>query len=202
MLRALGLEAPGKDTRLMIGEEEKTLADRILKTRDIAGASFLIGMAPGAAYGPAKRWYPERFAGVADRLIENFSAKVLLFGSAGDRDTAASVQGRARNALVDLTGETSLREAISLIARCRLFVTNDSGLMHVAGALEVPTVAVFGSTNPRTTSPVGRKSIVITKNVPCSPCLKETCPTDFICMDLITADEVYDTAASLLIKEI
>jgi heptosyltransferase-2 len=202
MLRALGLEAPGKDTRLMIGEEEKTLADRILQTRGIAGASILIGMAPGAAYGPAKRWYPERFASVADRLIENFSAKVLLFGSAGDRDTAASVQGRARNALVDLTGETSLREAISLIARCRLFVTNDSGLMHVAGALGVPTVAVFGSTNPRTTSPVGRKSIVITKNVPCSPCLKETCPTDFICMDLITADEVYDTAVSLLIKEI
>jgi heptosyltransferase-2 len=70
--------------------------------------------------------------------------------------------------------------------------------MHVAGALGVPTVAVFGSTNPRTTSPVGRKSVVITKNAPCSPCLRETCPTDFICMDLITADEVYDTAVTLL----
>ncbi len=202
MLRALGLEAPGKAARLIIGEEEKNLADRILKTRAIAGASLLIGMAPGATYGPAKRWYPERFASVADRLIENFSAKVLLFGSAGDHGVARSVREKARNALVDLTGETTLREAISLIARCRLFVSNDSGLMHVAGALGIPTVAVFGSTNPRTTSPVGRKSIVMTKNVPCSPCLKETCPTDFICMDSITADEVYDTAASLLIREL
>jgi heptosyltransferase-2 len=198
MLRALGLKTSGKEAKLIIGEGEKTLADRILKTRGIAETPLLVGMAPGAAYGPAKRWYPDRFARVADRLIEHFSARVLLFGSAGDHAVARSVQERARHSLVDLTGETSLREAISLIARCGLFVTNDSGLMHVAGALGVPTVAVFGSTNPRTTSPVGRKSVVITKNAPCSPCLRETCPTDFICMDLITADEVYDTAVTLL----
>jgi len=199
MLKALGLGAGRKDVRLLIGEEEKAFSDRILKERGIAEASLLIGLAPGATYGPAKRWYPERFASVADRLIERFSARVLLFGSAGDHEVARSIQGKARNALVDLTGETTLREAISLIARCRLFVSNDSGLMHVAGALGTPTVAIFGSTNPLTTSPVGQKSIVITKNVDCSPCLKETCPTDFICMDLITADEVYNTAVALLI---
>jgi len=199
MLKALGLGAGRKDVRLLIGEEEKAFSDRILKERGIAEASLLIGLAPGATYGPAKRWYPERFASVADRLIERFSARVLLFGSAGDHEVARSIQGKARNALVDLTGETTLREAISLIARCRLFVSNDSGLMHVAGALGTPTVAIFGSTNPLTTSPVGQKSIVITKNVDCSPCLKKTCPTDFICMDLITADEVYNTAVALLI---
>ncbi len=198
MLRSLGLKAERKDPRLIIGEAEKTLADRILEERGVPASTLLIGIAPGAAYGPAKRWYPDRFAHLADRLIENFSARILVFGSAGDHEAARNVQRTARNTLVDLTGETSLREAISLIARCRLFISNDSGLMHVAGALGVPTVAVFGSTNPVTTSPVGRKSVVITKNVPCSPCLKETCPTDFICMDLITADEVYDTAASLL----
>jgi len=202
MLNAFGLEASRKDPKLVTGEEDQVLSDRILKQRGVAEAPFLIGMAPGAAYGPAKRWFPERFASVADRLIEKFSARVLIFGSSGDHEVARSVQEKAKNALVDLTGETSLREAISLIARCRLFVSNDSGLMHVAGALGVPTVAIFGSTNPLTTSPVGRKSVVITNNAPCSPCLKETCPTDFICMDLITADEVYDTAASLLIKEI
>jgi len=199
MLKALGLGAGRKDVRLLIGEEEKAFSDRILKERGIAEASLLIGLAPGATYGPAKRWYPERFASVADRLIERFSARVLLFGSAGDHEVARSIQGKARNALVDLTGETTLREAISLIARCRLFVSNDSGLMHVAGALGTPTVAIFGSTNPLTTSPVGQKSIVITKNVDCSPCLKKTCPTDFICMDLITTDEVYNTAVALLI---
>ena len=202
MLKALGLEAGRKETRLLIGEAEKVLSGRILKERGVAESSFLIGLAPGATYGSAKRWYPERFASVADRLIERFSARVLLFGSSGDHEVARRVQEKARNTLVDLTGETTLREAISLIARCRLFVTNDSGLMHVAGALGIPTVAIFGSTNPHTTSPVGQRSTVITKNVPCSPCLKETCPTDFICMDLVTADEVYDTAASLLTEKL
>ena len=198
MLKALGLEAGRKDARLLISEEEKALSDRILKQRGIAETSLLIGLAPGATYGPAKRWYPERFANVADRLIERFSASVLLFGSPGDHDIAQKVQESARSSLINLTGETTLREAISLIARCRLFVTNDSGLMHVAGALGVPTVAIFGSTNPLTTSPVGRKSVVITKNAPCSPCLKEICPTDFSCMDLITTDEVYLTAETML----
>ena len=201
MLKTLGLEASRKDARLLIGKEEKALSDRILKERGVADASLLIGLAPGATYGPAKRWYPERFASVADRLIDRFSARVLIFGSGGDHEIARKVQEKAGHTLIDLTGETTLREAISLIARCRLFVTNDSGLMHVAGALGIPTVAIFGSTNPLTTSPVGQKNIVITKNVPCSPCLKETCPTDFICMDLVTADEVYDTAVSLLEKE-
>ncbi|HOD36059.1 MAG TPA: lipopolysaccharide heptosyltransferase II [Syntrophales bacterium] len=202
MLKALGLEPGRKDVRLAVGEEEKSLSDRILKERGIAPDSLLIGLAPGATYGPAKMWYPERFASVADRLIERFSARVLIFGSGGDHEVARRVRERAGNTLIDLTGETTLREAISLIARCRLFVSNDSGLMHVAGALGIPTVAIFGSTNPLTTSPVGQESVVITKNAPCAPCLKETCPTDFICMDLITVDDVYDTAVSLLTKEL
>jgi heptosyltransferase-2 len=198
MLMALGFKSRGKDVKLKLQEKEILLAKEILQKRNIPEDSLIIGMAPGATYGPAKRWYPERFANVADRLIERFSASVLLFGSPGDHDIAQKVQESARSSLINLAGETTLREAISLIARCRLFVTNDSGLMHVAGALGVPTVAIFGSTNPLTTSPVGRKSVVITKNAPCSPCLKEICPTDFSCMDLITVDEVYHTAETML----
>jgi heptosyltransferase-2 len=202
MLMALGFKSRGKDVKLRLEEREKLLAKDILQKRNIPENALIIGMAPGATYGPAKRWFPERFAAVADRLAERFPVKVLLFGSLGDREIAQKVQESAHGSLINLAGETTLGESISLIGRCRLFVTNDSGLMHVAGALGIPTVAIFGSTNPLTTSPVGRKSVVITKNVPCSPCLKETCPTDFICMDLITADEVYDTAASLLAKEL
>jgi heptosyltransferase-2 len=104
----------------------------------------------------------------------------------------------ARHPLIDIAGKTNLKEAIALIARCRLFVSNDSGLMHVAGALGIPTIAIFGSTNPVTTSPAGVKSIVIHRAVECSPCLKPVCPTDFRCMDLISVEEVYAAARSLL----
>jgi heptosyltransferase-2 len=155
-------------------------------------------MAPGAAYGPAKKWFPERYAAVADRLISHHHAQVLMMGSAGDRDSLDAVQGFAENRLINLAGKTNLKEAIALIAKCRLFISNDSGLMHVAGALEIPTVAIFGSTNPTTTSPVGDKSVVLYEGVHCSPCLKKVCPTDFSCMNKIGVDDVYDTARKLL----
>jgi heptosyltransferase-2 len=156
-------------------------------------------MAPGAAYGPAKRWFPERFAAVADRLSEKYSCPVLLFGSAGDRTSTEAVQAAAHQiAFIDLAGRTNLNEAIALIARCDLFVTNDSGLMHVAGALGVPTVAIFGSTNPVTTSPMGERTVIVRKAVDCSPCLKQECPTDFTCMELVSVDEVFDESVRLL----
>ena len=155
-------------------------------------------MAPGAAYGPAKRWFPERFAAVADRLAGRFSCPVVLFGSAGDRASTEAVQSAAKSTLIDIAGKTNLGDAIALIARCDLFVTNDSGLMHVAGALGVPTVAIFGSTNPQTTYPLGERTLIIRRPVDCSPCLKKECPTDFRCMDLVTVDEVYDESIRLL----
>jgi heptosyltransferase-2 len=100
--------------------------------------------------------------------------------------------------LHDLAGQTSLKEAMALMSRCRLFVSNDSGLMHVAAALGVPTIAIFGSTNTVTTAPVGRRVVIIHKPVSCSPCLKQTCPTDFRCMDMIGVDDVCDAAKGLL----
>ena len=102
---------------------------------------------------------------------------------------------------LDLTGKTDLRTAVSLIASCRLFISNDSGLMHVAGALNIPTIAIFGSTNPMTTAPVGEKSLIIYKDVDCSPCLKKTCTADFRCMDSIGTDEVYELAEKVLWKD-
>ncbi len=108
------------------------------------------------------------------------------------------MEQHAHHQMVNLAGKTNLKEAIAVISRCSLFISNDSGLMHVAGALNIPTVAIFGSTNPVTTSPVGERSIVIYKGASCSPCLKETCPTDFRCMDMISVEEVYKIARGLV----
>jgi heptosyltransferase-2 len=158
----------------------------------------LIGIAPGASYGPAKKWFPERFAAVADKIAAAFDSEIILLGGKSDANTAQEVGKSARTRLTNLAGKTDLRQAIYLISRCKLFISNDSGLMHIAGALNIPTIAIFGSTNPATTSPAGKQSVVMRREVSCSPCLKKKCPTDFRCMDLITVDDVYDAAYNLL----
>jgi heptosyltransferase-2 len=200
MVKALGCLDAGDAVRLVPGDDYRPLADSILAGYGIGGQHPLIGIAPGATYGPAKKWFPARFAAVADRLIDDLVAQVLLFGSAADRDSTGAVKRNAMHNLVNLAGKTGLREAIALIARCDLFISNDSGLMHVAAALGVPTVAVFGSTNPLTTSPVGEKTVIVRKEIECSPCLAKTCPTDFPCMDRITVDDVLGAAKGLLCR--
>jgi len=198
MVRALGCATAGRDVHLRPGKDYDETATRLLPQFGLREDSPLIGIAPGAAYGPAKKWFPERFAAVADRLIDATGAQAVLFGSAGDKESTTTVARSARHTVVDIAGKTNLKEAMALIARCTLFLSNDSGLMHVAGALGIPTIAIFGSTNPATTSPVGEKSVVIHHDVPCSPCLKPVCPTDFRCMEMIGADEVYAAARKLL----
>ncbi len=198
MIKTLGFNQGERKVNLTLTDEYSAISEEILNQYDIGKREIVVGMAPGATYGPAKKWFPERFAAVADRFIEDYSARAILFGSADDRDSADQVQQSSKNRFINLAGKTNLKEAISLIVRCNLFISNDSGLMHVAGALGIPTIAIFGSTNPVTTSPVGENSIVISKGVSCSPCLKKECPTDFRCMDLIGVDEVYDIAKDLL----
>jgi heptosyltransferase-2 len=201
MLRALGCPPADRNVRLRPGPTYDEIARTLFSRFGLDSARPLIGVAPGAAYGPAKKWFPGRFAAVADRLIDDTQAQVILFGSGGDRESTAAVQKDARHPLIDIAGQTNLQEAIALMARCALFLSNDSGLMHVAGALGIPTVAIFGSTNPLTTSPVGEKSVVIHHAVDCSPCLKPVCPTDFRCMEGIGVEEVYGAARRLLRPE-
>ena len=198
MLESLGFASAGTAVSLAPSETQRQAAQKHLAGLGIAGRRPLVGMAPGAAYGPAKRWFPQRFAAVADRLAERFACPVLLFGSAGDRASTEAVQSAAGTALADVAGRTNLSDAIALIACCDLFVTNDSGLMHVAGALGVPTVAIFGSTNPKTTYPLGERTVLVRRPVDCSPCLKQECPADFRCMDLVTVDEVLEHSTRLL----
>jgi heptosyltransferase-2 len=198
MVRALGCAPADRNVRLRPGKDYGEIAEKLFARFGLDAARPRIGIAPGAAYGPAKMWFPERFASVADRLIDGTGAQGLLFGSAGDRESTAAVQKNARHPLIDIAGETDLKEAIALISRCDLFLSNDSGLMHVAGALGVPTVAIFGSTDPAATSPAGERSVVIHRAVECGPCLKPVCPTDFRCMEMIGVEEVYDAARKLL----
>jgi len=198
MVEALGCPPVTRKPRLHAGKDYAALAEALFSRFGISKNNVVIGISPGAAYGPAKRWFPDRFAAVADSLIEECQAQAIIFGSGADQPSAAEVRKNSRNTLIDVAGQTNLQEAIALISRCDIFISNDSGLMHVAGALGIPTVAIFGSTNPATTAPAGEKSVVIHHDVSCSPCLKPVCPTDFRCMKLITLEEVRETARKLL----
>jgi heptosyltransferase-2 len=181
---------------------EPILLDRLEAAR-IAGASRLaqlgiggpaIGISPGAAYGNAKRWLPERFAEAAEALGP---ATVLIFGSGAERDLCENVRSRLRIPSRNLAGQTTLGEFIELAAACRTFLTNDSGAMHVAAALAVPTVAVFGATDDTTTGPAGPFARVVREHAECSPCLLRDCPIDHRCMKSVTAARVAEAGRRL-----
>ena len=166
--------------------------------RTLGLGETVIGVSPGAAYGTAKRWLPERFAEAATRVARELGATVAVFGSASERDlcesVAKSIGVHARN----FAGQTELAEYIEMAAACRVYLTNDSGAMHIASALGLPTVAVFGATNHITTGPTGPLARVVREPVECSPCLKRECPIDHRCMTRIDAARVADTALELL----
>lgn len=159
----------------------------------------VVGVSPGAAYGGAKRWLPEYFAEAAAELAEG--GTVAVFGSRSEACIAEVVLSRLRAARVDarnFAGQTTLSEFIDLAAACRVFLTNDSGAMHVAAALGVPTVAVFGATDPEATGPIGPAVRVVREPVECSPCLLRECPIDHRCMTRVTPERVAREARELL----
>jgi heptosyltransferase II len=171
----------------------------------------VLGINPGATYGSAKRWFPDRFAEIASWFIKDTGGSVVLFGGTSELHIAEEIYRKMEiekfgnyayplnfltSHLMNLAGKTSLRELISLISECDVFVTNDSGPMHLAYAVRTPLVALFGSTDPVLTGPPpgveGQGSIVITPDIPCSPCFGRTCKNnDMECMHAITSDDVY-----------
>ena len=157
-----------------------------------------VGLSPGAAYGPAKRWPPERFAALGAELQRQFGARLVLLGGPEDRAVAALVQERLPAPALDLVGKTDLRQALAVVSRLSLLVTNDSGLMHAAAALRVPLVALFGSTDPKATGPFTDRATVLYHPWPCSPCFQRTCPEGYPCLTVITVAEASATARGWL----
>lgn len=182
------------DLSISVTPEECRRAQYLLDEGGVEGDRPLVGLNPGAYFGPAKRWTTDRYAALADRLIERVGAQVVIFGSADERRIAMEIAGLMRHKPAILAGRTTLRELMALIRSCRLLITNDSGPMHVAAALGVPQLALFGSTDATATGPYNRHATVIRHAVPCSPCLLRECPIDLRCFTAISVDEVYAAA--------
>lgn len=164
----------------------------------VTGARGLVlAFCPGAEYGPAKRWPVENFAAMARHFIASRKAKILLLGAPGDMPTAEEFMRLVPEA-DNRVGKTSLAEFMAALVTARLVICNDSGAMHVASALGVPTLSVFGSTEPALTGPMGARIRVLRHHVPCSPCFLRECPIDFSCMTGVSADAGIIAAENML----
>ena len=199
ILQGIGLETDGLGLDLVVNKKYQKRATEILEKHGISRADRLVGINPSATFGPAKQWFPERYAALSDKIHEIFGARILLFGGPGDRELGRRISNMMKYPPVDLSEKTDLGEAIALISMCNLFITNDSGLMHVAAALDIPLIAIFGSTNPVTTGPKGLNSRIVRIPVECSPCLKPECPKGHLkCMDQIDVNMVFDVVKEIL----
>jgi heptosyltransferase-2 len=166
--------------------------------RKLGDAGPWIGVNAGAAYGTAKRWVPERYAAAAERLARELGARVAVLGGPAERPLAEAIAAQIRTPSRVLAGETSLGELIGVLSRLRLLLTNDSGPMHLAAALGVPLVALFGPTDWRETAPRGRHQRLVREPVDCAPCKLRECPIDHRCMRRVSVERVADEARALL----
>jgi lipopolysaccharide heptosyltransferase II len=157
-----------------------------------------IGLCPGADYGPAKRWLAKRFAEAAEKISAQSSVQWILFGTTSDATVGERIGAALGDDCVNRIGQTTLDQLIAELLECRLLLTNDTGTMHLAALLGVPVVAIFGSTEPRLTGPLGNGHIILRHHVECSPCFLRECPIDFRCMKAISAQEVADAVLSTL----
>ena len=199
LLGAIGLPVVEQSPMLTVTAKAERAADHLWTTHGLGRDDRVVGICPGAAFGPAKRWWPERFAALADRLIVEQGCRVVFFGSPPEIPLVERIRTVMVQEATSLAGRDRLDSFVALATRCTLMVTNDSGSMHLASAVGVPVVSVFGPTDPRRTGPISRVATVVRHDLPCSPCFRTTCPfADHPCMRLIEVDEVYDAVSDTL----
>jgi heptosyltransferase-2 len=199
MLEGAGLRPGSPELELTVGQADKEQARRLLDDHRVDPKAPVIGLNPSATFGPAKQWFPERYAALGDLLRQACGATIVIFGGPSDVELGRSITGMMTGPAIDLSGRTRLGEAMALIDRCDAFVTNDSGLMHIAAALNTPLVAIFGSTNSTTTSPFSPTSRIVRVPIECSPCMQPVCPLGHMnCMKRVSVDMVAEAVRGLL----
>ena len=189
---SLNIDFPAGQLRIHTNNSKKNKSKKIL------------GINPGASYGSAKRWYPQKFAEVVEKLSKQFD--IIIFGSTNEKDFAKDIEksliAKGINNYQNLAGKTTITELINCISNLDLFITGDSGPMHLAASFQIPTIAIFGPTKDDETSQwMNDNSIVVKKNLDCQPCMKRTCPLKHHnCMKLIKAQEVIDSIPLMSFK--
>jgi heptosyltransferase-2 len=180
---------------LIIPEGKRASAAEFLFRSGSRPGVVRIAIGAAASYGAARCWPPSRFAELANRLQSHMDADVILFGTATESAVSNAISAEMHRPPIDLTGKTAIADLPALLSHCHLFVGNDSGAMHVAAAVGLPIVAVFGPTDPHGTAPVTPRCTIVQQKPYCSPCFLRRCPTDHRCMKDVTA-EMVETAAN------
>jgi len=186
-----------QDLELPIGKAELPPPPTLPKPKDAPSQPYL-AILPGAAYGPAKRWDPASFASVIRDLQKSHSLEPILLGGPGDIEACQAVAQSLDSPITDLSGKTTTLELAQWLAHARLILCHDSGPMHLAAFLRKPAVAIFGSTEPAWTGPLGSSVTVVRHKVSCSPCFLKTCPIDRRCMTRLTPEEVFTACVQRL----
>ncbi|HTW89279.1 MAG TPA: lipopolysaccharide heptosyltransferase II [Candidatus Binataceae bacterium] len=195
--KTVGAQGDPADCALTAAPTRRERMAAMLATRRTQPAARLIAIAPAAAFGPAKEWPPEQYASLIDLLTLRCHAECVLVGTPAERERCNRIVSLSRSSAIVTAGETGVGDLIALLSLCDGFVGNDSGPMHLAGALAIPTVAIFGSTNPARTGPLGPRVQVIYQPPPCSPCLDRACRFGhYECLKRITPETVIAALAA------
>lgn len=199
LLEPMGIATSTTCPTLYVSEEEKKTAHQLLASNnyEILKKDILIGINPGAAFGSAKCWLPDRFHALSEKLLAHEGVHIAYFGDSAGTPLVNEICQGFNSRVINFAGKTTIRELLALIQCCNVMLTNDSGPMHIAAALKVPLIALFGSTSDVKTGPYGNGT-VIHKHVECSPCYKRVCPIDFRCMKQIEVNEVYEAICNKL----
>jgi heptosyltransferase-2 len=189
------------DGSLEVSDARKSRARDSLRARGVPEGNLLVALCPGSINSRAKRWPAERYAALADRLVDELGAQVLLVGSNAEADVSLEVSKQMRNQPLTLAGQTDLAELVATLSLVDLLVTNDTGPAHIASALGRPTLVIFGPTNPLTTRPFSPFGEIVRKPPDCAPCMLRDCPIDHRCMTAITPADVFERARTLLTEK-
>jgi heptosyltransferase-2 len=201
LIRYLGIEPKDKNLFMPIKQESEAQVDELFKQAGINKSEKLLAIHPGASC-PSKIWPNERFAQVADRLCEKYNFKVLVIAGPKDIRLAQNVIKNTRHPVINLAGKISVSQLASVLKRCQLFISNDSGPVHIASSVGTPVISIFGRNqkglSPVRWGPVGKKDKVLHKEVGCIECLAHNCIKEFACLKAITVDDVVAAADAIL----
>jgi heptosyltransferase-2 len=197
LMSGLGFRASAPDVSLRVSDGTRRRARALLEREGWDGKTALVGVHPGATGSRAKIWSPTRFGEVMGRLAAERGARAVILGGASESALAREVAAALDEPALQLQGKTSLGELIGVLSELTLFLSNDSGPMHLAAALGVSTLAVFGPTDPTETGPLGPRARYVREPVECSPCLYRDCPIDHRCMERVTVSRAYEEATRL-----